>query len=330
MILLGTAQTYFGVLLTFAVLQMFYQGKNSENYFLKLIEKLGNDVLAVMDSYVKKMESFYREKIKCHSELQREELLVQFTSMQTRLVDARKKMDYILRINTKDETPLFVAFYSFLFGLVVMLLDPFWTGANFLVGFIIYYITLSYSFTLVLWYMYIKVPRKYLTGYSAYYDKPNLKVNNTCWYLIFAFTVTFVLFSLIPFVSIWIRMLITFVVFMSMGLCFPFYSTVNYNRRFVFRHSFMIFLISLFGGFLYYISPYASYDSFGATNSSELILLRFLLVVFMLGNLIVIPLIIISVRHYRWKSLLIEEIKTEEGKLEEKIQKQAIANSHSS
>lgn len=319
MILLGSAQTYFGVLLTLAVLQMFYKGKNSENYFLKLIEQMGNDILNVMKIYVKKVESYYKKQIKDFSPLYQEKLTVQLTKMQTQQINARSKLDYYLRLSTKDETPLFVALYSFLFGLVIMLLDPFWFESNFLVGFILYYITLSYSFTIVLWYMYIKAPRKYLNDPCSFYDKPDLKINNTCWYLVLVFTVTFILFSIIPFISIWIRMLITLVVFISMGMCLPFYRTVNYNRRFVFRHSLLIFLISLFGGFLYYVSPYSSYHSFYVENSCELIVLRFLLVTFMLGNLILVPLMIISVRHYKWKNLFIRKIKTEEFEFKESI-----------
>ena len=320
MILLGTAQTYFGVLLTLAVLQLFYQGKNCENYFLKLVEQLGNDILNVADSRVNSLESTRKEEIKTLSELQKEEIVVVFLGMQVKVMDAREKLEDLLKASTMDETPMFVAFYSFLFGLVIMLLDPFWTGGKFLVGFILYYITLSFSFTVALWYMYIKNPCKDLNDSSNHYVKPNLKVDNTCWYLIFAFTVLFVLFSLMPFVIVWLRMLVTFIVFMSMGFCLPYYNTVNYNRRFVLRHALLIFIISLFGGFLYHVSPYCSYAPFDTADSLEMFVLRFLLIVFMLGNLIIIPLLIISVRHYWWKITLEREIDTEDRRIRERIQ----------
>lgn len=320
MILLGASQTYFGVLLTLAVLQLFYQGKNSENYFLKLVEQLGNDILNVADSRVNSLESTRKEEIKSLSELQKEEIVVYFLGMQVKVMDAREKLEDLLKASTKDETPMFVALYSFLFGLVIMLLDPFWIGGKFFVGFILYYITLSFSFTVALWYMYIKTPRKYLEDSSIHYDKPKLKIGNTCWYLIFAFTVLFVLFSLMPFVIVWLRMLVTFIVFMSMGFCLPYYNTVNYNRRFVLRHALLIFIISLFGGFLYHVSPYCSYAPFDTADSLEMFVLRFLLIAFMLGNLIIIPLLIISVRHYWWKITLEREIDTEDWRIKDRIQ----------
>lgn len=320
MILLGASQTYFGVLLTLAVLQLFYLGKNSENYFLKLMEQLGHDFITVANCKVKKLESYYKEKIKELLPLHQEELVVYLLGMQTRLMKTKGKLEYLLKVSTKDETPMFVALYSFLFGLVIMLLDPFWIGGKFFVGFILYYITLSFSFTVALWYMYIKTPRKYLEDSSIHYDKPKLKIGNTCWYLIFAFTVLFVLFSLMPFVIVWLRMLVTFIVFMSMGFCLPYYNTVNYNRRFVLRHALLIFIISLFGGFLYHVSPYCSYAPFDTADSLEMFVLRFLLIAFMLGNLIIIPLLIISVRHYWWKITLEREIDTEDRRIRERIQ----------
>ena len=320
MILLGASQTYFGVLLTLAVLQLFYLGENSENYFLKLMEQLGHDFITVANCKVKKLESYYKEKIKELLPLHQEELVVDLLGMQTRLMKTKGKLEYLLKVSTKDETPMFVALYSFLFGLVIMLLDPFWIGGKFFVGFILYYITLSFSFTVALWYMYIKTPRKYLEDSSIHYDKPKLKIGNTCWYLIFAFTVLFVLFSLMPFVIVWLRMLVTFIVFMSMGFCLPYYNTVNYNRRFVLRHALLIFIISLFGGFLYHVSPYCSYAPFDTADSLEMFVLRFLLIAFMLGNLIIIPLLIISVRHYWWKITLEREIDTEDWRIKERIQ----------
>lgn len=322
MILLGTAQTYFGVLLTLAVLQLFYQGKNSENYFLKLMEQLGQDVLNISNLRVSTFFRLYRRKInrlKVPNEM-KEAMIVQLSAMQTTVNASNAILKELLSLLTKDETPLFVAFYSFLFGLIVMAIDPYWSGSNFQVGFILYYITMSYAFTAALWIMYIYAPRTSQRRSITVFVKPRLKINRTFGYILFSFVVSLSLFCLMPFSSVWIRMVVTFVIFCVMGFCSRFYKTADYNRRFILRHAILIFALSLFGGFLYHINPYCSYSSFGLNDSKELFYLRLLLVLFMLGNLILIPMAIISTRHYLWKYRLNNRQRDVECQLERMIQ----------
>lgn len=322
MILLGTAQTYFGVLLTLAVLQLFYQGKNSENYFLKLMEQLGEDVLNISNLRASTFFHSCEQKIKnCQalSYKMKEKMIVQLSVMQTTVNASNATLKELLSLLAKDETPLFVAFYSFLFGLIVMAIDPFWSGSNFQVGFILYYITISYAFTAALWAIYINAPRTSQSCPITLFVKPRLKINRTFGYILFSFVISLSLFCLMPFSSVWIRMVVTFVIFCVMGFCSHFYKTANYNRRFILRHAILIFALSLFGGFLYHISPYCSYSSFGVNDSQELFYLRLLLVLFMLGNLILIPMAIISVRHYCWKFILMKKMKNVESELREKI-----------
>ena len=322
MILLGTAQTYFGVLLTLAVLQLFYQGKNSENYFLKLMEQLGQDVLNISNLRVSTFFRLYRRKInrlKVPNEM-KEAMIVQLSAMQTTVNASNAILKELLSLLTKDETPLFVAFYSFLFGLIVMAIDPYWSGSNFQVGFILYYITMSYAFTAALWIMYIYAPRTSRRRPITVFVKPRLKINRTFGYILFSFVVSLSLFCLLPFSSVWIRMVVTFVIFCVMGFCSRFYKTADYNRRFILRHAILIFALSLFGGFLYHINPYCSYSSFGLNDSKELFYLRLLLVLFMLGNLILIPMAIISTRHYLWKYRLNNRQRDVECQLERMIQ----------
>lgn len=322
MILLGTAQTYFGVLLTLAVLQLFYQGKNSENYFLKLMEQLGQDVLNISNLRASTFFRLYRRKInrlKVPNEM-KESMIVQLSAMQTTVNASNAILKELLSLLTKDETPLFVAFYSFLFGLIVMAIDPYWSGSNFQVGFILYYITMSYAFTAALWIMYIYAPRTSRRRPITVFVKPRLKINRTFGYILFSFVVSLSLFCLMPFSSVWIRMVVTFVIFCVMGFCSRFYKTADYNRRFILRHAILIFALSLFGGFLYHINPYCSYSSFGLNDSQELFYLRLLLVLFMLGNLILIPMAIISTRHYLWKYRLNNRQRDVECQLERMIQ----------
>ena len=113
--------------------------------------------------------------------------------------------------------------------------------------------------------------------------------------------ISVITFTLIPMKSIWWRVFITFILFFSMGLCENFYQTKEYNRQFIIVHVLMIFLLSLFGGFLYNFHPFSSYDSFWMEKGTDIQILRMLLVLYMVLNLIFVPLITICVKHYLWK-----------------------------
>ena len=119
MTLLGSVQTYFGVLLTLAVLQIFYRGKNSENYFLKLVEYLGQETLDKFERLSRSLINQKKKEIKkIECDTTREKLTVSLTKVDTVKLIIHSDLEKRLKLINKNETPQYVALYSLLFGLL--------------------------------------------------------------------------------------------------------------------------------------------------------------------------------------------------------------------
>lgn len=116
--------------------------------------------------------------------------------------------------------------------------------------------------------------------------------------LLFTQLIIIALYFLIPFQTIWWRMLVLLLIFYMMGMCENFYISLDCNRRFILIHVAGVFISSLIGGLLYTLYPVGNSPEFWEQNQQ---FIRLLLVVYQLVNLILLPLCIVVYKYYGWE-----------------------------
>lgn len=322
MTLLGETQTFFGTLLTFAVLQLFYQGKNSENYFIKLIEFISNDTIKNLRksndevrAYNKKLLQYINKKKGSISLTENE--IDSFSEDIT--VHAARLSILTLRLNqcedklkkiSKIETPQLVALYLFFFGLIIMFIDLIPVHNNFTTGFITFYFVLSASFISTLWKEYYTTSKNMKIKKVKKFKKTiPLNLNSTLLSIVFSIFIVTCLFFLLYSASFYMLMIAIFLVFFSVGLCEEFYRTIDYNRHFILSHVVCILLTAVTLGILcqlWYSNNSLSY--LWNESKAYIHIFRCALILFMIFNLIIIPLIITYLRYQEWKTPFFKEL----------------------
>ena len=309
--MLDKTQTFFGVLVTLAVLQLFYQ---EGNYFISLIKYLVKESKKYLKQWkreLKKSQKANEHKIE-QAGTQEELEYYQLSTSRIWLgeTQARLALDKNSKNIYKQKIPQLVALYTFQWGLVLMLADPFFVPNRFTIGFTIYYLTLSCAFTTALWnkyYMLIGESKRIHRFVKRLKETDNKIVNP-----LFASVIIIILYFLIPFQSIWWRMGLLLLIFYMMGMCNRFYISPDCNRRFILIHAAGIFICSLIGGLLYALYPVNNSPDFWEQNKQ---LIRLLLIAYQLVNLILIPLCIVGYKYYGWEKAYKKHLASIEGEL---------------
>ena len=315
MTLLGTTQTFFGTLLTLTVLQLFYQGKNSENYFIRLIEIMSNDTIKNLDKCTNDIRTYIRQllqKIKrrkntayTNTQIENycEEITINSSKLTIITIGALSQFQKRLKAITKIETPQLVALYLFFFGLIIMFIDSMPIHNNFITGFISFYFILSVAFLSSLWREYYATSKTLKTIKKKKFKKSiPININPIFISISFSIFVATCIFFLFYSISIYCIMAVIFIVFFSVGLCEEFYHTIDYNRRFILSHIFCILITSISLGILchwQYSNNLLSY--LWDEDKAYIHIFRCLLLLYMIFNLIIIPLIITYLRYREWK-----------------------------
>ena len=297
--MLDNTQTFFGVLVTLAVLQLFYQ---EGNYFTSLIKYLVKESKKYLKQWKRELENSQKANEHQIEQAGTQEELEYYQISTSKLwlgeTQARLTLDKNSKSIYKQKIPQLVALYTFLWGLVFMLIDPFFVPNEFAIGFTVYYLTLSFAFTAALWRKYCLLIGKERHKTTHRHIKSPKRIDYRILNLLFTQVIIIALYFLIPFQAIWWRMLLLLLIFYMMGMCDKFYISLDCNRRFILIHAAGVFISSLIGGLLYALYPVSNSPEFWEQNQQ---LIRLLLITYQLVNLILIPLGIVGYKYYNWE-----------------------------
>lgn len=243
--MLDKTQTFFGVLVTLAVLQLFYQ---EGNYFISLIKLLVKESKKYLKQWKRELENSQKANEYKIEQVGTQEELEYYQISTSKLWLSETQAKLILDKNSKriykQKIPQLVALYTFLWGLVFMLIDPFFVPNKFAIGFTVYYLTLSVAFTAVLWCKYCLLIGNERHKTIHRHKKSTKRMNYRIMNLLFTQVIILVMYFLIPFQAIWWRMLLLLLIFYMMGMCDKFYISLDCNRRFILVHVVCIFIKS--------------------------------------------------------------------------------------
>lgn len=298
--MLDKTQTFFGVLVTLAVLQLFYQ---EGNYFTSLIKYLVKESKKYLKQWKRELENSHKAYEHQIEQVGTQEDLEYYQISTGKLwlgeTQARLTLDKNSKSIHKQKIPQLVALYTFLWGLVFMLIDPFFVPNEFTIGFTVYYMTLSFAFTAALWRIYCLLIGKERHKTRHRYIKFPKRMDYWILNPLFTQVIIIAMYFLIPFQTIWWRMLLLLLIFYMMGKYDKFYISLDCNRRFILIHAAGVFISSITGGLLYTLYPVSNSPEFWAQNQQ---LIRMLLIAYLLVNLILIPLCIIVYKYCSWET----------------------------
>lgn len=322
MTLLGDTQTFFGTLLTLTVLQLFYHGRNSENYFIKLIEHISNDTIKNLKKCNNEVRT-YNDKLLREIKKKKgkttlkdyeidsfyEDIVVhagKLTIVSIKLAQCEDNLKKIAKI----ETPQLVALYLFFFGLIIMFIDSIPVHNNFITGFVTFFFVLSVAFISSLWKEYYTTSKNMKIKKVKKFKKTMpMNLNPILSSIGFSILIAISLFYLLYSVSIYLVMTAILLVFFSVGLCEEFYHTIDYNRRFILSHIFCILITAVaLGGVCQWEYSKNSLNHLWDENMAYIHMLRCSLILYMALNLIVVPLIITYLRYSEWKSPFFKDL----------------------